>query len=89
MSKYNLLNCRINGSELQVKFISKMLLVFYKECLPRAGFPEFSKHAQNVFVCLEVFIFANNSFLRWNIVIPSIETELHMHICTILSVLQH
>jgi len=38
---------------------------------------------------LEVFIFANNSFLRLNIVNPSVETEFQMQICTTLSVLQH
>ena len=39
--------------------------------------------------CLEALIFANNPFLRQSIVSPCVETEFQMHICAILSVLQH
>ena len=37
----------------------------------------------------EVFILANNSFLRLNIANPSVETEFQMHVCTTPSALQH
>jgi len=38
---------------------------------------------------LEVLIFAKKIFVRSNIVISSVKTEFQMHICMILSVLQH
>jgi len=59
----------------------------HKECLLRTWFPKISKRAQNWFGFVEVFIFANNSFLRY-IVNPSVETEFWMHVCTTLSIFQ-
>jgi len=41
--------------------------------------PKISKRVQIWLECLEVFIFANNSFLRLNIVNPSVETEFQMY----------
>ena len=52
-----------NDLDLKAKFLSKMLLEFYKKCLPRTRYPKISKRAQKL-ICLEVLIFANSSFLR-------------------------